>query len=166
MRTWKLFDPIVLASFGVALPLDEVPSLLFVDGVPPFELGGRECDHLYVRIENDDPSFAPPGHSVVQLMAPTSYEWWATRGAAYATAKDAVAAQALALLEPHLPGVTDKVRMTDIATPLTYWNMARSWRGAYEGWMPSSESVFGHVAKAAIFPAFRPRAVSGGSPTC
>ena len=40
-----------------------------------------------------------------------------------------------------------RVTLTDIATPLTYWNMARSWRGAYEGWMPNSESFFGHVQK-------------------
>jgi phytoene dehydrogenase-like protein len=37
--------------------------------------------------------------------------------------------------------------MTDVATPLTYWNMARSWRGAYEGWIPNSGSFFGQVDK-------------------
>jgi phytoene dehydrogenase-like protein len=31
--------------------------------------------------------------------------------------------------------------------PLTYWNMARSWRGAYEGWMPSADAFFGHIDK-------------------
>lgn len=29
----------------------------------------------------------------------------------------------------------------DVATPLTYWATARSWRGAYEGWMPSGGSL-------------------------
>ncbi len=147
MREWKLFDPIVMASFGVELPFREVPSLLMIDGVEPFELGGHENDQLYLRLENDDPCFAPEGHSVVQLIAPTSYEWWATRGTGYQAAKDAVAAQALALLEPHLPGLSGAVRMTDIVTPLTYWNMARSWRGSYEGWMPNRESLFGHADK-------------------
>ncbi len=37
--------------------------------------------------------------------------------------------------------------MIDVATPLTYWGMARAWRGAFEGWMPSGESLFGHVNK-------------------
>lgn len=147
MQDWKLFDPIVMASFGAALPFADAPSLLTVDGVEPFELGGYESESLYVRVENDDPCFAPDGHSVVQLMAPTSYEWWATRGTGYQAAKDAVAAQALSLLEPHFPGLSGAVRMTDIATPLTYWNMARSWRGSYEGWMPNRESMFGHADK-------------------
>ena len=37
--------------------------------------------------------------------------------------------------------------MTDVATPLTYWTMARSWRGAYEGWMPTGGEAFAHVDK-------------------
>jgi phytoene dehydrogenase-like protein len=37
--------------------------------------------------------------------------------------------------------------MIDVATPLTFWNAARSWRGAYEGWMPNTDSFFGRVEK-------------------
>ncbi len=147
LRSWKLFDPIVLASYGVALPLSDEPSLLSVDGVPPFELGGVTDHSMYLRLENDDPCFAPPGHSVVQLMARTSYDWWAKRGADYSAAKDAIATQALGLLEPHFPGLSAAVRMTDIATPLTFWNSARSWRGAYEGWIPVGGSALQHVQK-------------------
>ena len=36
--------------------------------------------------------------------------------------------------------------MSDIATPLTFWRNARSWRGAFEGWLPGS-NVFTHVPK-------------------
>ena len=36
--------------------------------------------------------------------------------------------------------------MVDIATPLTFWRSARSWRGAFEGWLPTSEA-FKHVPK-------------------
>ena len=147
LQTWKLFDPIVLASFGVSLALKDEPSLLHVDGVTPFELGGRTGHQLYLRLENDDPCYAPPGHSVVQLMAATHYDWWAKRGTGYNAAKDAVARQALELIEPHLPGVSDAVQMTDIATPLTFWTTARSWRGSYEGWMPSNGQIFEHVPK-------------------
>jgi phytoene dehydrogenase-like protein len=38
--------------------------------------------------------------------------------------------------------------MVDLATPLTFWNMAHAWRGAYEGWMPSAGAFFGHVKQA------------------
>ena len=39
------------------------------------------------------------------------------------------------------------VRMTDVATPLTFWRHSRSWRGAFEGWMPSADNFTHHVPK-------------------
>jgi phytoene desaturase len=147
MATWKLFDPIVLASFGVALALRELPPLWILDRVEPFDLGGVTRDQLYIRITNDDASLAPAGHVVVQAMLGTSYEWWATRGSRYAAEKDAAADIALTQLERHIPGLRAAVQVTDVSTPLTFWNMARSWRGAFEGWMPTRGGAFDHVAK-------------------
>ena len=66
LARWKLFDPIVLASWGVARDLHEVPPTLVVTGVDAPPLAGRAVDRLYARVYNDDPSFAPPGHTVVQ----------------------------------------------------------------------------------------------------
>jgi phytoene dehydrogenase-like protein len=147
LEQWKLFDPIVLVSFGVATDLRGVPPTLVIDDGAPFEIGGFPNERLYLRIYNDDPSFAPPGHTVVQAMLTSSYDWWATRGTAYSLAKDSIAEEVLARLEVHLPHVSANVRIVDVATPLTYWNMARAWRGAYEGWLPRSESFFGHLKK-------------------
>ena len=147
LQKWKLFQPIVLASFGVDVPLREVPGMLLVDRLPPFTIGGAESTHLYLRVCNDDPSYAPPGHAVVQALLPTDYAWWATRGPRYEKAKEDVVGVAIERIEHAIPGLGDHVQMTDLATPLTYWRQTRSWRGAYEGWMPSSESLFGHVKK-------------------
>jgi phytoene dehydrogenase-like protein len=147
LTRWKLFEPIVLVSFGVEQPYPEVPPLLLIDGIEPVEIGGQTNQHLYIRVGNDDPCFAPTGHCVVQAMLRTDYTWWATRGSAYHAAKDDVAAAALTQLEPYLPNLRSAVRTVDVATPLTYWNMARSWRGAYEGWLPSADSLFSHVSK-------------------
>jgi phytoene dehydrogenase-like protein len=147
LEHWKLFDPIVLASFGVARPYADVPSLLVLDGVEPLEIGGRVNDAFYLRVCNDGPAYAPPGHTVVQAMMQTDYDWWATRGSAYNAEKDAIGVKILAALEPYFSEIRAAREMTDVATPLTYWGMARSWRGAYEGWMPTSETFFGHVKK-------------------
>jgi len=147
MAGWKMFQPIVLASFGVDVPLTGLPTALLVDRIAPFEVGGFTNERLQLRICNDDTSLAPHGHAVVQTMLATSYAWWATRGSTYQAAKDAVAEVALAQIESVIPGVRGHVQMTDVATPLTFWSMARAWRGAYEGWMPSGESLFGHIPK-------------------
>lgn len=144
---WKLFDPIVLASFGVERPYQDEAALQVIDGIAPCEVGGRKNDSLYVRVCNDDASFAPPGHSVVQTLLQTNYDWWATRGSRYHAEKDAVAETALSALEPHFPGLRAAVRVSDIATPLTFWSMARSWRGAFEGWIPTPDAFFSHPQK-------------------
>lgn len=147
MSQWKTFDPIVLASFGVAAPFADAPSLMTIDRVPPFQVGGRVNDSVTLRVCNDDPCFAPAGHTVIQALVPTDYEWWATRGARYNTEKDALADSLIGVLAPHFPGLRGLVRMTDLATPLTYWHTARSWRGAFEGWLPSTEAIFARLKK-------------------
>ncbi len=146
MDTWKMFQPIVLASYGVSTPLDGEPAMLLVDGIEPLLVGDYPNEYLYLRIFNDDPAFAPPGHAVLQAMLQTGYDWWATRGAHYQREKDAVARRVLDRLQHYLPQVEDRVQMIDIATPLTYWRSARAWRGAFEGWLPTSEA-FKHVSK-------------------
>ncbi len=147
LERWKLFDPIVLASYGVELDLRDLPSTLVLDGLPPVSVGGRQNDHFYTRIYNEDPAFAPQGHTVVQLMLATDYDWWAQRGNDYGASKDEIGVRGLELLEPHIPGIREATRMTDVATPLTYWQATRTWRGAFEGWKPTPDTFFGHVPK-------------------
>jgi phytoene dehydrogenase-like protein len=147
LAKWKLFDPITLVSYGVEQPYADKPSLWLLNGITPFEAAGRTHESLYLRVCNDDASFAPPGHSVVQAMLPTDYVHWATLGSKYTHEKDAVASTLLQVLAPFFPGIEDAVRVIDVATPLSYWSLARSWRGAYEGWMPTTDSFFSHVEK-------------------
>lgn len=147
LSSWKMFDPIAIVSFGVAMSLHDVPRSQIIDRVEPFEVGGRITDHLLVLTHRDDPLLAPPGHSVVQLLLPTSYEWWAKRGATYNGEKDVLAQQALRRLDEYMPGVRATREVSDVVTPLTFWNTARAWRGAYEGWVPTSAAFFGHIQK-------------------
>jgi phytoene dehydrogenase-like protein len=145
MDTWRMFQPIVLASYGVAQPLTGEPAMLTIDGIDPLTVGDHPNDYLYVRVYNDDPAFAPPGHAVVQAMLQTRYEWWAKTGTRYQHEKDATADRVVASLDQHFPGVKSSVRMIDVSTPLTFWRNARAWRGAFEGWLPSNP--FTHIPK-------------------
>jgi phytoene desaturase len=147
LEMWKLVDPIVLASFGVERPYTEQPQLLTLDGILPLSVGGRRNDHLHVRVQNDDRSFAPPGHSLVQATALTDYGWWARRGTRYHLAKDVAADAILEALEPAFPEIRAAERMRDVVTPLTYWNQSRSWLGAYEGWIPRGEGLSVRIPK-------------------
>ncbi|HVV88489.1 MAG TPA: NAD(P)/FAD-dependent oxidoreductase [Kofleriaceae bacterium] len=147
LAQWKLFEPIAQVTYGVAAPLADVPPTLLLDRIEPLAVGGVDNDHLYLRIFNEGPGFAPPGHSVVQALLRTDFDWWASRGDGYAAAKAEVAEALRARLAVHLPPMRDQVRMIDVATPLTYWRSARSWRGAYEGWRPTADTFLAHVDK-------------------
>jgi len=123
------------------------PSTWPSSKMSPVSIAGRRVSDLVLRIFNDEPSVAPKGHTVVQALMVTDYGWWATRGRGYGDAKAAVAAELLGLVERQIPGIGAAVEMSDVATPLTYWRSARSWRGAFEGWMPAGDTHQTHVPK-------------------
>jgi phytoene dehydrogenase-like protein len=142
-----MFGPLLLISFGIEEPLSEASSLLVLDRVPRFHVGGGVDDHLYLRIFNDEETVAPKGSTVVQALLSTDYHYWATRGGGYESAKRRIAEAVLRAIDAELPGVAAAVRMTDVATPITYWRATRSWRGAYEGFRFNGASWFGHIDK-------------------
>lgn len=144
---WPTFEPIVLMSAGVEMPLADLPSTLIVRQTEPLTIGRRDSDVLLMRIYNDDPAFAPGGQAVVQTMLPTRYDWWASLGADYALRKREAIERILERFDRRVPGLAESVRMTDLATPLTFWNLARSWRGAFEGWLPTTETFLADVPK-------------------
>jgi phytoene desaturase len=147
LEHWRLFDPIILVTFGVELPLLEQRGDNMFDGIVPFDVAGVKNSRLSARVMNGDPVVAPEGHSVVQTILMADYDYWARSGSRYEHEKDAVAEVVLAQLEPFFSGFRAAVRMVDVATPLTFWNKTRAWRGAYEGWMPSATSMLGHMSK-------------------
>lgn len=147
MAQWRLYGPVLQLSLGVSRPLRELPSMLVVDNVQPFQVAGRAQDSLSLRIFNDAPDCAPEGHTVVQTLLTTNYDYWAMRRDAYAQEKERVADAVQEALVRQLPTLHGAVQMRDVATPLTYWRIARSWRGAYERWRPRSASLFGQVDK-------------------
>jgi len=147
LKHFRLVDPVVLASFGVENRYADAPGLMTLDHIEPFEMGGRSVESMSVRVCNDDPCFAPPGHTVVQAMVQSDYEWWATRGTDYHAAKAHAADAILSKLEAQFPGIRRTLRATDVASPLTFWRTARAWRGAYEGWIPDREHLYAHIHK-------------------
>jgi phytoene desaturase len=147
MDAWPMFQPIVLASYGVAQPLTGEPAMLTIDGIDPVVVGDCPNDYLSLRVYNDDPAFAPPGHAVVQALLQTQYDWWAKTGTRYQHEKDMAAERVLACIDRYLSGVKAAVQTVDVATPLTFWRSARTWRGAFEGWLPTVETFMQHVPK-------------------
>ncbi len=141
---WPLFRPVCLVSFGVSAGFDAAPASFTCWIERPFACAGVPVDSFHVRLFRDDPQVAAEGEGVVQVTLETGWDGWdqLSRGPreAYDAAKEALASEVVARLERHLPGLGERVVMTDVATPATFLRFANVYRGAYEGWLPTVAS--------------------------
>ena len=144
-KTWPGFTPYVLVNFGVAREFPDKPSFNTIFLKQPITIGNRQSGGIFIRLFNYSNAFAPAGKTVVQASAETDWEFWEnlykTDRARYDVAKADVADEMLRRLEPHLPGISDKVEVTDVATPYTLWRYTRNHRGSFEGWLPTKEAI-------------------------
>ncbi len=143
-RNWELIRPLVMVSFGVAREFRGEPWLSIIMLERPFSVGSQAIDGLMLRLFNYSPRFAPPGKTVVQAAFETEWDFWNESQKdrpRYEAEKERVAAEVLARLETHYPGISSQVEMTDVATPYTTWRYTRNHQGAYMGWLPTPEVI-------------------------
>ncbi len=143
-QNWKLIRPLVMVSLGVAREFRREPWLSIIMLERPFTVGNQAINGLMMRLFNYSPGFAPPGKTVVQAVFETEWDFWSELQKdrpRYEAEKERVAAEVLARLEVHYPGISSQVEMTDVATPYTTWRYTRNHRGAYMGWLPTPEVI-------------------------
>jgi len=152
-ETMKLFPPLLYIGLGIADPLTDIPST--VSGItfplsPPIEIDGKRRERLSFKVYNFDPQLAPAGKSVVVLMLSSDYDRWVELSKdpqTYAAEKESACEAALDALEQRIPGIREKVEMRDVATPVTWERFTGNWRGSYEGWLPSGNSLMMSMKK-------------------
>ncbi len=150
--TWPLFPPIIQVSLGVARDFSAEPPSVFFPLLEPIIVGGVVQSRLYLKHYCYDPTLAPPGKSVLILWMGSNLEYWkeiAADHARYEAAKRETAETVIAQLEKRFPGLSRQVEAVDVATPLTYERYAGLWRGAYEGWLPTSKTL-GHAMRTTL----------------
>lgn len=135
-----VFRPLVQVSLGVARDLSAEPHAVTFPLPTPTEIAGEVREALAVRHYCYDPTLAPPGRSVVQVLLETDYDRWAAlardRGR-YDDEKARIGDTVFRELETRFPGLAANVEVLDVATPMTWERITGNWRGAYEAWLPS-----------------------------
>jgi phytoene desaturase len=141
---WPLFAPLLLISYGVARRFPDVPPTSVVRLQRPLTIAGREEPRIVYRVFNYDDTLAPAGKTVVQVYIQTDYDWWDAlqkERARYEEEKARLAEEILDRLAYHLPGIAANVEVTDVATPHTFYRYTRNYRGAFEGWLVTPETI-------------------------
>jgi phytoene dehydrogenase-like protein len=149
-HSWRLIRPMLMVSFGVAGLFMDYPPLSLVMLKEPVIVGKQAIRGLSLRVFNYGTGFAPPGKTVVQILVETEWAFWndlQKDRPRYDAEKQRVQVEILARLEAHLPGVSSKVEVTDVATPYTTWRYTLNHDGAYMGWLPTPESLMTSIPR-------------------
>jgi phytoene dehydrogenase-like protein len=138
-----IFRPLVQVSLGVARDLSAEPHALTFPLPTPAPIAGEVRESLTARHYGYDPTLAPAGKSVVQVLLDTDYDRWAglarDRGQ-YESEKARIAEAVVEALDRRFPGLSREVEALDVATPMTWERITGNWRGAYEAWLPTRAS--------------------------
>lgn len=139
---WPLFTPLVQVSFGID---KEVPTGFPVQTIlaKGSRIGTTQLDSGYMMMNYGfDPTMAPKGKTVIVIRYESPWEVWKDlEGDAYLAEKKRIELDSFAILEKQLPGITAHIEVFDIATPKTDVRYTGVWKGAYEGFMPTSKNI-------------------------
>ena len=143
-ENWKQLRPLVTLSFGLRREFKGEPPLRFLLLKETMKVGNVTIDGFPIRVFNYSDKFSPPGRTVFQVLFITDWKYWndlLQDRAAYEVEKKRLCAEALARLEPHYPGITSQVELTDMATPHTTWRYTLNKEGAFMGWAPTPKAL-------------------------
>jgi phytoene dehydrogenase-like protein len=139
-----IFRPIVQVSLGVKRDLASQPHALVRKLKQPITIAGEKRDTIMVKHYSYDPTLAPEGKSVVEVIYPCDYAYWkplAEEPEKYETEKKLIALTVMNEIDKIYPGFSEQVEVVDVATPITYERYTGNWQGSMEGWMLTTRTM-------------------------
>jgi phytoene dehydrogenase-like protein len=132
-------------SIGVEADLSGLPEVTAIPLERPFTLGGFTVDSLIINNYAAHPSYAPPGAAAITIsLAFDTYDYWKKMKEAgrYGEKKREVFETLRDRLEEHFPLMKGKMKVWDVATPLTYERYCGTYRGS---WMTKTPPGHGRI---------------------
>lgn len=139
---WEPFGSFVQVSFGLNTelktdyPVQWVVSKGRKIGKTELALGYRILNYSF------DPTMAPEGKTCIIIRFESPWVIWENLSEEeYAREKETIEKEAIRILEENYPGSSSSIEVCDIATPKTTVRYTGAWKGAYEGFKPSSKNI-------------------------
>lgn len=143
---WELFTPLVQVSFGINSEIkSDCPVQSRIE--KNITIGRTKTTQGYsIMNYGFDNTMASAGKTVIILRFESPWELWKDlEGEAYKNEKQQIEKDSRIILEKCLPGISDKIEVVDVATPLTNVRYTGVWKGSYEGFMPSSKNLMSNL---------------------
>ena len=140
---WPLCTSLVQVSFGVRRNFDEWMTPLTQVVAPGEQIGSTVLKQGYSILNYAfDRTMAPAGKTAMILRYESPYELWeGMPETIYKKEKKQIRQDAIRLLEREYPGIGGDIDVCDVATPLTDIRNTGVYRGAYEGFLPTSRNI-------------------------
>ena len=149
-RDLPLFTPLLCVSLGINRDMGTEPEMAVHYLDKPVTLEGRTQTGIGVKHYGRDPSMAPKGKALVEIMYPSDYTYWKELSAdrnRYAAEKKKAADTVIGALEQIYPGISQDIEMTDVATPLTWERYTGNRNGTFEGWFINPKTMMVTIPK-------------------
>jgi phytoene dehydrogenase-like protein len=148
-ENWELFTPIVQVSFGINKKIDsEVPVEMWITGDQMIGRTKTKNGYSFMNYGFDH-TMSPEGKSVIVMRFDSPWELWKDiDDKEYQMEKEQIEKDSKAILEKRYPGISDCIEICDVATPVTDVNYTGVWKGAYEGFMPTSKNLLDNLHSA------------------
>jgi phytoene dehydrogenase-like protein len=143
-ETMPIFEPLVLVSLGVARDLSATTHAVTWKLDKPITIAGQTHRDMGMKHYGYDPTLAPAGKSVVEVMFNSNHKYWqelAADSEQYESEKKQIALTVMEQLDQHFPGLTGDVEVVDVATPLTFERYTGNWQGSFEGWQITTKTM-------------------------
>lgn len=139
---WPLFKPIVQVSFGINRPVDCKYHTYQVLAQGE-KIGSTSISFGYgISNYNHDPIITPEGKCVMKMLFESPIEIWEGMDReAYQKEKEVIAREASEKLVQIYPDTKGHIEVVDVATPLTDIKYTGVYKGAYEGFLPTSKNM-------------------------
>jgi phytoene dehydrogenase-like protein len=130
-------------SLGVDRDLTAEPHWITYLLAEPITLAGEDHAEIGVKHYCFDPSLAPTGKSVIELIVRTNYAYWQRiyGRRIYDSEQTQVSDIILEQLERWYPSIRSDIEFVDEATPLSYERYTGNWKGATTGWLLTKETA-------------------------
>lgn len=133
-----------IAAFGLDIDLSDMDTELLIQS-RPFLFEGEKKNYLALKHYCYEPSFAPPGHSVLTAYFDGNYSWWKQLASddksdsdafhldspRYLAEKERLLQELVLVLEEKYPEWKGHIVPLDFVTPLTYERYCGAYRGQW-----------------------------------